>query len=396
MRVLSIAVIGLAITAAIPDAQAMYLRPTLQEIPIAKLITNLENAAVQNPKDAKIRFNLARAHAMAYAEKVDNCQIQQGKDMNGVWFGFEPKFVPVKLKETTDQAKLKAAKEHLDKAVTRYEETVKLDPKNLGAKLGLAWCLDQSKKRDEAIKAYRDVIEEGWKSDGKIKARPLGGHTITVEAAGYLIPLLNPANDKQEIDTLKERVAKLQKLPMPITPVVVPLRDGLTAYDMVDSKARVRFDADGTGLKEEWTWFTKDAGILVFDQHGKRNITSARQWFGNVTFWMFWDNGYDALRALDANGDGVLKGAELEGIAVWVDANGDGVCQPGEVKSLAELGIVSISCRYEIDNAHPDRIAFSGAGVTFRNRATRPTFDVILHKQTPLVKRDWPTWKSPI
>ena len=44
----------------------------------------------------------------------------------------------------------------------------------------------------------------------------------------------------------------------------------------------------------------------------------------------------DALAALDDNGDGVLSGKELDGLALWHDANGNGVCDPGEVKPLSE------------------------------------------------------------
>ena len=195
-----------------------------------------------------------------------------------------------------------------------------------------------------------------------------------------MIPLLDKQKDKEEIATLEDRAGKLRKLPRPVTPIVIPLRDGLTARDMIHPTARVRFDADGSGLREEWNWFTKDAGILVYDPHRRRNITSALQWFGNVTFWMACDNGYEALKSLDDNGDGMLSGRELDGLAVLIDANGDGICQPGEVKTLAELGIVALSCRWEIDASHPDRIAFSRAGVTFQGGATRPTFDVILKK----------------
>ena len=365
---------------ALSSLQAMYLRPMLEEIPIAKLIANLDAAAAAKPEDAGLRLNLARAHAMAFAEKVESAQVQKGKEMQGAWFGHEPKFVPFAVKETKDEAKLKAAKEHLDRAIAQYTRATRLDPKNLAGKLGLAWCLDQDKQKENAIRAYREVIEEGWKVDEKRKGLPLGGHTITVEASGYLIPLLDKQNDGQEIEALQGRIAQLNKLPRPVTPVVVPVRAGLTAYDMVDYKARVRFDADGSGFKEEWNWFTKDAGILVFDPTGKRNITSALQWFGNVTFWMFWDNGYEALAALDDNRDGVLKGPELKGMAIWIDTNSDAVSQSSEVKTLGELGIVAISCGWEIDQAHPERIPFSRSGVTLNDGTTRPTFDVILRK----------------
>src|SRR5262249_19661951 len=163
----------------------------------------------------------------------------------------------------------------------------------------------------------------------------------TKEAAGYLIPLLDKEKDEKEIDTLKSRIAQLNKLPRPVTPIAIPLKDGLTARDLEDRNASVPFDADGTGLGKRWTWITKDAGWLVHlpaqraGSVNDRKITSGLQLFGNVSFWCFWENGYEALRSLDDNGDGMLTDKELDGLAIWHDANGDGICQPGEVRPLS-------------------------------------------------------------
>jgi len=364
-------------------ALATYLRPDLENVPVEKLVANIQKVVDNKPKDAAVRLNLARVHAMAYALKTDSTQVRKvkGELENQAWFGYEPRHVPFVAKPTDDADKKKAAKEHLDKAIALYKEAVKLAPDNLTARLGLAWCLDQAKETKEAIKAYRDVIEDAWKKEKDLKAAPLGWHSVTAEAAGYLIPLLDAKTDENEIKTLKERGEQMQKVPRPITPIVVPLRDGLSARDLEDRAARVRFDADGTGLKQQWTWITKDAAWLVYDQRGDKQITSALQLFGNVTFWLFWENGYQALAALDADGDGLLTGKELEHLALWHDANGDGICDPGEVKSLAEWGIVAVSCRFEIDSRHPDRIAFSPRGVIFRDGNARPTFDIMLRRR---------------
>ena len=120
-----------------------------------------------------------------------------------------------------------------------------------------------------------------------------------------------------------------------------PVSNAIKVYDA--ATGRLWFDADGSGVKKQWTWVTKDAGWLVFDHKKTGKVDSALQLFGGVTFWMFWDNGYDALRSLDDNGDGVLTAAELDGLAVWCDANGNGVCDPGEVRTLGELGIVALA-----------------------------------------------------
>jgi hypothetical protein len=159
------------------------------------------------------------------------------------------------------------------------------------------------------------------------------------------------------------------------------LREGLTALDITDPGARVLFDADGSGVPKRWTWITPDAGWLVYDQRGTRDVGSALQMFGSVTFWLFWENGYRALRALDDNGDRRLTGTELTSLAIWRDRNRNGLSEPGEVQPVAAWGIVSLSCEYEIDATHPDEIPFSPSGVIFRDGSSRPTFDVSLHHQ---------------
>jgi hypothetical protein len=362
-----------------PASPGCYAVVEVQQVPVERLVTNLEAAVKKNPKDVQALVNLARVHGMAYALKTATAQVWQGHEERGPWFGYEPKLVPFSMVEKTrDAAKQKAARAHLARAVERFKEAVKLAPDNLRARLGYAWTLEQSGDKKDAVKEYRALIEEAWKKEKDLKELDPGGHTVVAEATDYLIPLLDKERDKKEIATLTERAAQLRKLPRWITPIVVPLRDGLRAVDIEDRNAAVAFDADGSGLKRKWTWITKEGGWLVYDPKSKRHITSSLQLFGGVTFWLFWETGYDALASLDDNGDGVLTGDELKGLAIWHDANGNGICDADEVKPLAEYGIVAVSCRFERDPDHPDRIAFAPKGVTFRDGKTRPTFDIIL------------------
>jgi tetratricopeptide (TPR) repeat protein len=362
-----------------PWSPGKYARVEVEQVPVERLITNLEGAVKKDPMSVQARVNLARVHGMAYALKSDTAEVRKGKEELGPWFGYEPSFLPFSKVEKTDDAdRQRAAKAHLAKAVELFKEAVKLAPNNLPARLGYAWTLEQSGAKEEAIKDYRALIEDAWKKEKDLKELGLGGHTIVAEAAGYLIPLLDKEKDKEEITTLNKKAEQLRKLPRPITPVAIPLRDGLRARDIEDASAAVAFDADGSGLRRRWTWVTKDAAWLVYDAKGRGNISSGLQMFGGVTFWLFWETGYDALASLDDNGDGELAGDELKGLAIWHDVNGDGVCDPGEVKPLSEYGITAVSCHFERDPSHPDRVAFSPRGVTFRDGKSRPTFDLIL------------------
>jgi len=161
----------------------------------------------------------------------------------------------------------------------------------------------------------------------------------------------------------------------------VPLADGLTATDLEAPDARVTFDVDGSGLDRTWSWITPKAAWLVSDPKRDGKITSGLQLFGNVTFWMFWHNGYAPLAALDDDRDGILTGKELAGLALWHDANGNGVADPGEVKPVSAYGIVAISCKWQVLNENPDKVAFSPNGVVFQDGKTRPTFDLVLKAQ---------------
>ena len=55
-----------------------------------------------------------------------------------------------------------------------------------------------------------------------------------------------------------------------------------------------------------------------------------------------WGLSVNALRLRDANRDGKLSGAELDGLQVWVDANEDGIGDAGEFRTLAQAGIAEI------------------------------------------------------
>jgi hypothetical protein len=120
---------------------------------------------------------------------------------------------------------------------------------------------------------------------------------------------------------------------------------------------------------------------LVHVPNQSTKVTSALQLFGNVTFWCFWNNGYEAMRSLDDNGDGMLTGNELNDLALWHDANANGICDPGEVQPLSYHGITGLCCDWQTDERHADRIAYSPRGVTFANGTTRPTFDLILQQR---------------
>ena len=356
-----------------------------QNVPTERVIANLERRLAGDPSDVSNWINLARAHAVAWATKSGTQPVltqAYGSHHVGDPAGNVPNgsFQHVRIVPTNDPEMLKAAREHLVHAITAYREALRRDASNVIARLGLAWCQDQAGERPQAIAGYRAVLKTVWPSDSASPGLLLGGPApTTAEVAGYLLRLLDPVTDAAEIATLKDHLNELDRLPRLITPILVPLDDDATLSDLIDPQAQVWFDADGSGSPRRWSWIRPRAGWLVFDRSGQGRISSALQWFGSVTFWLFWSNGYEPLRSLDDNGDGRLTGRELDGVAVWSDKNANGVSERGEVRSAASLGITALSCSYVRLDDDPALAAWSPTGVTLANGRTRSTYDVLLY-----------------
>ena len=308
----------------------------------------------------------------------------------------------------TPEARVVALR-HLTNAIALYERSLVLlrQATNANAwqivrpQLGLAWCLDQSGQQAVALVAYRKALKTAWKievtgdfdfqewvkdvwSDVKAGRNPIHsrnrgsieiGACYCEEIIAYMLKLLDPVKDAKEIADLKERKKTLLTVGRWITPVLLPLETDTPFDELVNPVAGVSFDLDGSGLPRKWGWITPKAAWLVYDADRSGQITSALQMFGSVTFWIFWRDGYAAMSALDDNGDGLLSGDEMRGLALWQDQNSNGISEPGEVRSVETFGIVSISCQSQADSAglkwHPH-------GVSYSDGSTRPTYDWIV------------------
>ena len=371
---------AMAVSWGAAHVSALYAWPDIEQVPVDRLVTNLTALAAKSPTDVNLVINLARVHAMAYATRNTTLRIPKGRPELGPFVEVgRPDHYQFQVNRGGSAAAAKAAVAHLANAIQTYERAIKLAPDNAIAHLGYGWALAEAGKRAEAVAALRRTVALSWPRDQKGTSVMHEWRSVTEEAARYLLPLLDPAKDKDEIADVRVKVAQLQRMPRAITPIAIPLRDGAAVEDLVTRDRRVLFDADGTGLVRRWSWITPDAAWLVYDQRGRGEIRSALQLFGSVTFWLFWDTGYDALRALDDDGDGELCGSELRHLALWHDRDSDGVSDAGEVRPLAAWNIVSLSTTFAIEEDHPAYVAWSPAGVRYQDGSVRPTFDVILH-----------------
>ena len=93
-------------------------------------------------------------------------------------------------------------------------------------------------------------------------------------------------------------------------------------------------------------------------------MPSGRVLFGSVTWWIFWNNGYEALKSLDNDNDGWLQEDELQGLALWQDTNSNGVSDPGEVVPIEVAGIegIAVTATGEVDGmpANPQGLRLTG------------------------------------
>lgn len=390
---------------------AMFMIPETEKVPIARLFTNLEKRLAQNTNDWVINYQLARLHSMAYATNLTEVIALKESGYLDQW---QTAFtgLPEGVQTSKSPAARNLALRHLTNAITLYERSLILLKRATNAsawdvthsQLGLAWCLDQSGQRDAALVGYRKALKTAWKmevtgdfvfkewvkevwTDVKAGQNPLrsrnrgsiGPHgSYSQEIIGYMLKLLDPVKDADEIADLNKRKQTLLTVGRWITPVLVPLEQDVRFDELVNPAAAVSFDLDGSGLPRKWGWITPKAAWLVYDADGTGQITSALQMFGNVTFWIFWRDGYAAMSSLDDNDDGELSGDELRRLALWQDRNSNGITEPGEVRAVETFGIQSISCQSQRDASG---VAWHPHGLRLSDGSTRPTYDWVVHSE---------------
>ena len=379
------------------SAVAMPAMDTRVPVPVARLVANTAKYIKKHPKDAQGYYTMARVHSIAFAQSflqpapvvriVRGAQATQEhivgspeRSIKAMPTGETPNYSGKTLpdigiygddyRNDTNAKPSSTDLYHLREGVRFYARATALAPQDEDYWLGYAWMIEQyapyaarmgavwtqsrsPKQRatsldwsNKAIEIYRRIYNQElakYKFDYHNGVLIETGEGILRLQAALPRPLTSPeAKEKQRI---QDTLVRVNRIPMPISPIIVPLGKRCALPDLLTQNSRVRFDLSGDGLGRDWPWVDKETGILVWDPEREGRITSGRQLFGSVTWWVFWRNGYEALAALDNDANGKLTGSELEGIAIWRDANGNGVCEPGEVKPLSAWGIVALSTK---------------------------------------------------
>jgi hypothetical protein len=370
------------------DAFARYQLIDTEQVPVERLVANVQKKIDAEPNTVQWRYTLARLYGMAYAGGTQtwatpsNSSSYQPTETVLPWFGY----TDVWPNHWTNQEKdlsLRHKPEfqnYLDRAIENYQLALKIDPSHLYSRLGLAWSLQEKGRTEEAIAAYRQAHQEAWEKE-RVEDKGMRGQSIGIESGHMLLELLPKEGAEKERAEIQERMELLGKKFTWVTPIIVPLREA--TLEKLFSSQSVLFDLDGFGANN-WQWITPRAGWLVWDPQRTGVITSGRQLFGNVTWWIFWEDGYQPLSLLDDNNDGKISGDELQGLSLWQDINSDGISQKGEVRPLNDWGIVSLACQ---PTGRQDGFLFHPQGVGFSNKKNRPSYDWISKKRAPPPQR---------
>lgn len=140
-----------------------------------------------------------------------------------------------------------------------------------------------------------------------------------------------------------------------------------------------RFDITGSGRKASTAFVTGGDAFLAIDRNGNGRIDDGTELFGDQRGAA---NGFEELRRLDTNRDGVVdaRDADYEALLLFRD-NGNGRTEEGELLTLRAGGVASISLDYHNVNeraAGGNRIAQT-AWFKRHDGSTGRAADVILN-----------------
>jgi len=405
------------LTFAVPCAVAEWIGPD-DHVPVERLVDNLNRQLSADPDNAKLLGQIARVHSLAYAldpegffVQIENPAIiapyefsigaetpgpadaEENIDKNlQLYEGPDYEMYPEAKQETTE-----AGLEHLRLAIQYYSRAVALPESMAHHWLGLGYTLLEASRHAEEIAWPFDEpnsggagqslkqVYEGRALEAYWKAFELGVREYSPSAYEAAVTIRSIIEDRPITTSEDERQQKVIRRyiaaedaeiarPRPITPIIFPLDTVRPLESLLAPEMSVAFDLAGDASGATWPWVRPDTALLVWDPQERGEITSGRQLIGSVTWWLFWNTGYEVLASLDDDGDGWLTGGELAGLAAWQDRNGNAVSDPGEVRPVRAAGIRRIAAR---QTGTVSGMPFAGAGVEFNDGRMLPTYDWI-------------------
>ncbi|MFU2137234.1 S8 family serine peptidase [Gallibacterium anatis] len=144
-----------------------------------------------------------------------------------------------------------------------------------------------------------------------------------------------------------------------IDPLVLDLNgDGVRLSRYSENSILFDIDNDGGSL-EQTGWFSATDGVLVRDLNNNGKIDNIAEMFSEYyggkagsqgeSGEKRYMNGFEALRTLDSNKDGIFdsKDNDFSKVRVWQDKNQNGITDSGELQTLSALDISQISLSYQ-------------------------------------------------
>jgi Ca2+-binding RTX toxin-like protein len=230
------------------------------------------------------------------------------------------------------------------------EDTIRDSDKRGEVKLDERLLTGGSREEDDPVNIYHGANGDTYR---------LSGDTLTVNN-GLTI------DDFSDGDLGIDLVTKPVPVPVPVPPVPVPTPvptpasplildlDG-DGIETVGHNAGIHFDHGGDSFRELSGFVAPDDGLLALDRNGNGKIDNGRELFGNSTLLSDGStaaNGFEALRDLDSNDDGVIDSNDdlFSELRVFQDLDQDGVTDEGELQSLADAGIDQLFLDYTQQN----------------------------------------------
>jgi hypothetical protein len=136
------------------------------------------------------------------------------------------------------------------------------------------------------------------------------------------------------------------------SPIIIDLRRN--GFHFSDAPDGALFSINN-GPRRRVAWpTTGDDAWLVWDRNANGVIDNGRELFGTVTPSLFGgrcENGYEALKELDANRDNLIDTRDVifRHLRLWRDVNRNGLSEPGELLALPAMGIRAIGLVYSVN-----------------------------------------------
>lgn len=272
-----------------------------------------------------------------------------------------------------------------DTAVTEIEALQRYDTNQNG-------FFDAQDEMFQSVRVWRDINQNGISEEGElqtleeagINAISLTRNVVEEEQAdgSMIISTADVIRSDGSVRTAADvdLVFEQSNLAALAAPIVLDFdADGGGLISLASSTTR--FDMDGDGVAERTGWIEAGDAFLALDRNGDGKISDIAE----ISFVGDLEGAktdLEGLKAFDSNGDGMLNALDerFAEFKLWFDSNSNGVSDAGEIKSLAEVGLTSLS----LASAAPEKsndgsnIIYGVASYTLANGTSGRALDVAL------------------